>query len=256
MLRETTKGGRVAENLLLAMLPKEERARLEPFLERLQFATHDVLIEPYKHIENVYFLGNCVTSTLQDMSDGSSIETGLMGVEGLVGIQIWMGTDTTPTRTIVQIEGGGFRMSTADFVREVVQRKESPLNRIVGLYINAFLSMTSLTAACNRLHTVDERLCRWLGMTHERIRRREFNLRQEFISRMLGVHRPTVSIAARTLQKAGLITYSRGQMKILDPAGLRDGACECLDLMEGQFDKIFGQPWKHFANQVNGGPPY
>ena len=106
-----------------------------------------------------------------------------------------------------------------------------------------------MTAACNRLHTVDARMCRWLKMSYDRIRRDEFPLKQEFLAQMLGVQRPTVSTAANILQQAGLITYSRGQMKVLDPEGLVAGACECYELTEAQFDKIFDRPWRELARQ-------
>jgi Mn-dependent DtxR family transcriptional regulator len=118
---------------------------------------------------------------------------------------------------------------------------------MIARYSHALLVMVSQTAACNRLHTVDMRMCRWLKMTHNRIQRPEFPMRQEFLAQMLGVHRPSVSIAANTLQKAGLISYSRGRMQLLDVEGLAEGACECNELIEPQFDHIFGQPWRALA---------
>ncbi|MBA3915183.1 MAG: winged helix-turn-helix domain-containing protein, partial [Acidobacteriales bacterium] len=127
---------------------------------------------------------------------------------------------------------------TDDFVREI-KNKPSPLNPLIARYVHAFLVLTSLTAACNRLHAIDERLCRWLSMSYNRARRREFPLQQEFMAHMLGVHRPTVSIAAKTLQKAGLIDYRYGKLSILDPEGLAQGACECFPIMEAQFQKVF-----------------
>jgi Mn-dependent DtxR family transcriptional regulator len=115
--------------------------------------------------------------------------------------------------------------------------------------VHAFLVMVSQTAACNRLHTVDMRLCRWLKMASDRLQRSEFPMRQEFLAMMLGVHRPSVSIAANTLQKAGLITYSRGRLQIADLEGLAEGACECYELVERQFDPIFGRPWRELAQE-------
>lgn len=234
----------MAENLILAALPNDERKRLEPFLTEREYAIDDLLIEKEKPIEKIMFLDTVVTSTVQVMSDGSWIETGLMGIEGVVGTQLWLGSERTSSTTFVQIGGVGTEISSSDFIREVMNKPESPLNHLIGLYVHAFLCMTSTIAACNRLHTVDQQLCRWLKMTHNRVRRDAFYLRQEFIARMLGVQRPTVSIAARTLQKAGLISYSRGNIKILDPEGLNEGACECLELIETQFDKIFGRSWR------------
>lgn len=226
------------ENLLLAALPDAERERLAPFLQEVVLEFQQVLIEPNKPITDMYFPYDAITSTIQEMHDGDSVETGLMGVEGLVGIQLWLHAPTTPTRTLVQVPGRAHHMRATDFVRHV-RDATSPLNELCAKYAHAFLAMTSLIAACNRLHPVNERLCRWLKLVHNRVRRDEFPLRQEFVAQMLGVHRPTVSTAANMLQQAGLITYTRGNLRILDADGLRSGSCECLELMEREFDKIF-----------------
>jgi CRP-like cAMP-binding protein len=172
------------------------------------------------------------------MSDGSSIETGLMGLEGVAGVQLWLRQRTTIASTYVQVPGRALRMTAENFVREVRDRP-SPLNDLIAGYVHAFLVLTSLTAACNRLHPVDERLCRWLRMTYNRAQRREFPLRHEFLAYMLGVHRPTLSTAANMLQKAGLISYHYGNLTIINPDGLAEGACECYELMEAEFEKIF-----------------
>jgi len=235
------------ENLMLAALPPEERRRLDPFLKWVTVELEDVLIEPDEPIKHIFFPFNSVTSTIQEMPDGESVETGLMGVEGVIGIQLWLGMPTTPTRTIVQVAGQGHLMKASDFVREVRDRP-SPLNRFVGRYTHAFLSMTSIAAACNRMHTLDQRMCRWLKLIHNRVRNDEFPMRQQFMAQMLGVQRPTVSTTAHILQQAGLITYSRGQMKILDPEGVVDGACGCYELMEREMDRIYDVPWRELAN--------
>ncbi|MBV9868956.1 MAG: Crp/Fnr family transcriptional regulator [Abitibacteriaceae bacterium] len=239
----------MTENLLLATLPREERRRLDPFLEPVEMSLYDVLIEANEPITDLYFPFDAITSTVQELPDGATIETGLMGVEGLIGIQFWLHSNTTPTRTLVQVAGRGHRMRAEDFRREVMEKVESPLNDLVARYVHAFLVITSTIAACNRLHTIDERLCRWLKLTHNRVRRNEFYIRHDFLAQMLGVHRPTVSIAANILQKAGLISYSRGNLRILDPEGLAEGACECLELMEAQFDGIFDRPWRELVEE-------
>lgn len=236
------------ENLLLASLPREERERLEPFLEWTGVELQEVLIAPDEPIKQIFFPYDCVTSTVQEMEDGGSIETGLMGIEGVVGIQLWLRAATTPTLTIIQVDGYGHRMSAKDFVREVRDRP-SPLNELIARYTHAFLVMTSTVAACNRLHTLDQRMCRWLKLVHNRIRRDEFTLRQEFLAQMLGVQRPTVSTTASILQKAGLITYTRGRMTVLDPEGLVEGACACYELMEREMDRIFDVPWRELARK-------
>jgi CRP-like cAMP-binding protein len=237
---------RLHENLLLSALPKAERERLNPFLHRMHLEAGHPITSPDEPIENLYFPFGAVTSTVQEMSDGSSIETGLMGIEGVAGVQVWLGQRSTAATTFVQIPGEAYRMSTDDFIREV-REKPSPLNPLVAKYIHAFLIMTSFTAACNRLHSVDERLCRWLRMSYNRADRSEFPLRQEFLAQMLGVQRPTLSTAASMLQRAGLITYKYGRLKITDPEGLIDGACECYTLMEIEFEKIFDQNWLDIA---------
>lgn len=182
------------------------------------------------------------------MSDGSSIETGLMGLEGLAGVQVWLRQRSTAATTFVQVPGMGHRISTEDFIREI-RDKASPLNDLVAGYVHAFLVLTSMTAACNHLHSIDQRLCRWLRVTYNRARRTEFPMRHEFLAQMLGVHRPTLSTAAGILQKAGLINYRYGKLAILEPDGLSEGACECLEMMEAQFDKIFDQPWREKPEQ-------
>ena len=226
------------ENLLLAYLPEEERQRLAPYLREVVMEFQQVLIEPNQPITDLYFPYDAITSTIQEMSDGDSVETGLMGIEGFVGVQLWLHAPTTPTRTLVQVAGRGHHMSAANFIRHV-RDTNSRLNELCAKYTHAFLVMTSQTAACNRLHPINERLCRWLKLVHNRLRRDEFAIRQHFLAQMLGVHRPTVSMAANMLQQAGLIRYSRGQMQILDAEGLRNGSCECLELIEKQFEKVF-----------------
>src|SRR3954453_5887308 len=232
------------DNLLLAALPPEERNRLDPFLTRVELAVGDEITIPGQTIESLYFPIDAVSSTVHEMADGSTIETGIMGIEGLVGVQVWLRQRSTPAHTFIQIPGTALRMSTKDFVREIRDRQSSPLNDLIARYVHAFLVLTSLVAACNRLHTLDERLCRWLSMVYNRVRRSEFPLRQEFLAQMLGVHRPTVSIAAQMLQEAGLIQYHYGRMKIVNPNGLEEGACECYQLMESEFGKIFEQTWR------------
>lgn len=233
---------------MLAALPPKERERLDPFLKRVDVEFDETLIEANEPIKLVFFPFDSVTSTIQEMENGGSIETGLMGVEGMIGIQLWLQMPSTPTRTVVQVAGQGHRMEASDFIREVRDRP-SPLNKFIARYTHAFLSMTSIAAACNRLHTLDQRMCRWLKLLHNRVRRDEFQMRQEYMAHMLGVQRPTVSTTAHMLQQAGLITYTRGQMKVLDSKGLVEGACGCYELMEREMDRIYDAPWKELARR-------
>jgi len=239
------------ENLLLASLSRKERERLEPFLHPVEVELSEVLIKANEPITHMFFPYDSVTSTLQELSDGSTIETGLMGIEGMIGIQFWLGMPSTPTETIVQVGGKGHRMNAKDFKREVMANPDSRLDTLVGRYTHAFLVMTSLVAACNRLHTVDQRMCRWLKLLHNRVRRNSFPMRQEFMAMMLGVYRETLSKAASALQAEGLIKYSRGHLTILDPPGVAACSCECLELMEKQFDRIFEQPWRDLADSAD-----
>jgi hypothetical protein len=140
------------ENLLLAYLPDEERERLAPYVHQVILDFQQVLIEPNQQITDLYFPYDAVTSTIQEMGDGDSVETGLMGIEGFVGVQLWLHSPTTPTRTLVQVPGRAHHMRAADFIR-LVRDADSPLNELCAKYAHGFLSMTSLTAACNRLHS-------------------------------------------------------------------------------------------------------
>lgn len=234
---------RQRDNLILAALPSAERTRLEPFLTRVNLDVETVLIHPNEPIKNMLFPIDLITSTVQEMSDGSIVETGLMGVEGMVGIQFWLHQQTTPTRSIIQVPGTGFLMSSDVFKREVMD-KPSPLNPLVAACIHAFLTMTTQTAACNRLHEVEARLARWLCLVYNRLAQDEFPLRQEFLAQMLGVHRPAISIAAGALKERGLISYVRGLIKVEDPEGLRNASCECLKIIEDQYDKMYGRDWR------------
>jgi CRP-like cAMP-binding protein len=234
-----------SENMLLASLPARERKRLEPYLERVELKETQVLIEPDQPIQYVWFPYDAVTSTLQILKNGDAVEAGLMGLEGMVGIQLWLRVPSTPSQTLVQVPGYGLRMQAKHFIRQVMNVPESPLNPLIARYVHGFLMLTSQGAACNRMHEVDQRLCRWLRMVYNRVpERKEMPLRQEFLAEMLGVRRATVSTAASILQKAGYIEYSRGRLTILNPDGLAKGACECYELMEKQYDRIFSESWR------------
>jgi CRP-like cAMP-binding protein len=234
-----------SENMLLASLPAKERKRLDPYLEPVELKEAQVLIEEDQPIQYVWFPHDAVTSTLQVLKNGDAVEAGLMGLEGMVGIQLWLRVPSTPSKTLVQVPGHGLRMGAKDFIKQVMNIPESPLNSLIARYIHGFLMLTSQGAACNRMHEIDQRLCRWLRMVYNRVpERKEMPLRQEFLAEMLGVRRATVSTAASILQKAGYIEYSRGRLTILDPDGLAKGACECYELMEAQYDRIFSEPWR------------
>ena len=161
-----------------------------------------------------------------------------MGVEGLVGIQLWLHSPTTPTRTLVQVPGEAYHMRASDFVRHV-RDSDSPLNALCAKYAHPFLVMTSQTAACNRLHPVNERLCRWLCLFMTGFGGMNFRCAGNSSRRCWVFTRPTVSTAASMLQQAGLISHSPGRLPVLDPEGLKNGSYECLEIVEKQFGQIF-----------------
>lgn len=228
-------------NLLMRALPAEERARLEPYFEPVEIKLKESLTEPEQPITHVYFPIDCVVSIVQTMLDGSSVESGIIGREGFVGLQAWLGQTNASVRSFVQAPGHAYRMKREVFVREVV-KANSPWNGGLASYVDAYLTLTSITAACNRIHHVNKRLCRWLKMTQNRVASDSFPMRQEFLAYMLGVHRPSVSIAATALKKAGLIRYERGTLTVLDSAGLTDGCCECYEQIESYFERALAQP--------------
>jgi CRP-like cAMP-binding protein len=228
-------------NLLIAALPEAERKRLEAHLEPVELKLKQSLTEPEQPISYIYFPVNAVTSIVQSMSDGSSVETGIIGCEGFVGIQAWLRQKTSSVHSFVQMPGKAVRMKRQTFMKEVVER-DSPLNLAIANYVDAYLTLTAITAACNRIHHIEERLCRWLKMIQNRVTGDSFPMRQEFLAYMLGVHRPSISIAASALKKAGLIRYERGTLTVLDSKGLEDGCCECYGIIEAQFEKALGKP--------------
>jgi hypothetical protein len=222
------------ENSILAALPRSELARLEPFLERVHLAIEETLIEPDQPIAFVYFPINCVAS-IQAIRIGMT-EAGLIGYEGCVGVPVWLRQQTTPIRTFIQAAGDAWRMPAGVF-RKKVALTSSPMNGLMANYTHSLLVMTSYTAVCNEAHPLEARLCRWLKMMHNRVRENEFVMRQEFLSYMLGVSRPTISIAAARLQRRGWIRYHRARMHILNPEEIERCACACLGLIESTFQR-------------------
>ncbi|MBW4639607.1 MAG: Crp/Fnr family transcriptional regulator [Gloeocapsa sp. UFS-A4-WI-NPMV-4B04] len=201
-------------NKLLNVLPLEVYARLLPKLEPVPLIFKQVLYQPGEPIEYIYFPLRGVVSLLTILVDSPATEVGLVGNEGIVGISVFLGIDTTPTKAIVQIPGEAMRMQIADFKAE---KAGSPRHNLLERYTLALMNQISQSVACNQHHSIEERCCRWLLMSHEQANSGSFPITQEFLSHMLGVRRASVTVVAGMLQKAGLIRYSRGQMTILDP---------------------------------------
>lgn len=226
------------QNRLLAALPAEEYDRLLPYFKPLVPAIKETLYEPNEPIQHVYFINSGVASMLTVMEDGSAIEVGTIGNEGMVGIPVLLGADRIPGQAFMQIPGSVLRMATEDFKRQVTPG--TPLHNLLQRYLQALFNQVAQSAACNRLHSLEERFCRWLLMTRDRVPTDEFPMTQEFLSLMLGVHRPSVSEVAGTFQRAGIIRYSRGKITILDRSGLEMAACECYEVVKREFDHLLG----------------
>src|SRR5713226_1863887 len=214
----TANGKEALGNHLLAALPAEAFERLRPHLEPMSFSLGEVVYESGGHMRYVYFPTTSHISLLYTMVDGSTAEMGLVGREGVVGIALFMGRETTPNRAMVQGEGKALRMKSKAMLEEF--KRGGEFQHLLLRYTQALITQISQTAVCNRLHSVEQRLCRWLLMTHDCTQSDELQMTQEFISNMLGVRREGVTHAASGLQDEGFISYVRGHIKILDRQGL------------------------------------
>ncbi|MCA1577127.1 MAG: Crp/Fnr family transcriptional regulator [Acidobacteria bacterium] len=231
----------MSENRLLAALPKEENQRLRLFLEPVRVEFKQLLMQPGTPIPYVWFPHDFVASDIVEMADGSAVEVATIGNEGMVGTPLFLRETTTTAKAFAQAPGTGMRMRAEDFVSEVIERG-GPLHELLHRYTHAFVTQISQTAACNRLHTAERRMCRWILMMHDRVNEDRFPLTQEFMSQMLGVTRQSVSATAGALQEARLITYTRGMMTVLDRQRLETSACECYEKVRRQFERIFDRP--------------
>lgn len=223
-------------NNLIAALPQQEYERLLPNLEPVTLSSKQVLYQPNEPIEYAYFPNKAVGSLLNLMLDGQTIEAATVGKEGMLGVPLLLGTNQIPLQVIVQIPGDGLRMKAEVFKAEVYWG--CPLHTLLLRYMQTLMNQISQTAACNRLHSVEERCCRWLLMTHDRVECDSFPLTQEFLSYMLGVRRASVSDVAATLQRSGLIEYHRGQITIRDRKGLEASTCECYQSTQQEFKRL------------------
>jgi CRP-like cAMP-binding protein len=223
-----------AFNKLLSSLTKAERSALVDDLEPVALTYGEILYEPGQRIDFVYFPSNSVVSLLTLVDKHQALEVGLVGNEGMVGIPLALGITVSPVRALVQGTGDALRMKAARFVRNL--RQVPSLQREMQRYTFALMSQIQQTAACNRFHVVEERLARWLLMTHDRVQVNEFELTQEFLSHMLGVRRVGVTKAARALQARNLIHYSRGHITIVDRKGLEAASCSCYELVKKSFN--------------------
>jgi len=239
MTRWLNNHGAPISNRLLAALPEEEFQRLAPKLEPVSLAFGKTIYESGDRIYHVYFLNrNTLASLYITMADGASAGASVVGHEGIVGIQAFLRTERTPNRIIVQVAGGAMRMR-ADELRMEFNRG-GLLQDLLLRYTHALFAQVLQVAACNRFHSVEERLSRWLLMIHDRVTSDGILLTQELLSRRLGAHRSSVSEAAGILRREGLIRYKRGKLTILDFERLKSSACECYGVIKGEFDQALG----------------
>ncbi len=225
-------------NWLLDALPKEDYERLLNDLQPVSLALGEVVYESGGQMDHVYFPTTCHVSLLYTMINGVTAEMGLVGNEGVVGIALFMGGDTTPNRAVVQGAGRALKLRAKSMHMEF--SRGGDLHHLLLRYTQALITQISQTAVCNRLHSVEQRLCRWLLMTHDRVQSDQLEMTQEFISNMLGVRRQGVTHAAQNLQEKGWISYVRGHIKILDRPKLETHVCECYEVVRAENSRLFG----------------
>jgi CRP-like cAMP-binding protein len=225
-------------NRLLDTLPAADRQRLQERMELVELDLKEPIYERGKPIEYVYFPLTAVISLLAVMDDGQAVEVATMGNEGMAGLPVFLGATTSPDRAFAQVAGRALRMPAGEF-RELANGA-GVIQALLQRYTQAFFVQLAQGAACNRLHSMDQRLARWLLMTNDRVGQDQFPLTQEFMAQMLAVRRATVTEAAGRLQQAGLITYSRGIIAVLDRPGLEAASCECYRIITDEHARLLG----------------
>lgn len=224
------------QNHLLDALPEEVLENFKPHLELVEMKLGDVLYESGEKLKHVYFPTTSIVSLLYVMEDGASAEIAVVGNEGILGVSLFMGGDTTPSRAIVQSAGYGYRLR-APLLKDEFNRN-GPMMRLLLRYTQALITQMSQTAVCNRHHTIEQQLCRWLLLSLDRLASDELVMTQELIANMLGVRREGVTESAGRLQREGLIDYSRGHIKVRNRTGLEARSCECYKVVKDEFDRL------------------
>jgi CRP-like cAMP-binding protein len=224
------------KNAILHALLNSEYKHLSPKLENVDLKRGEVVYRADQRIEHVYFPETAVVAMIDTVEDGSTVEVGIIGHEGMVGINVFLGCLVTPDKAIVQISGTAMRMKTIDLRKEL--RIGSPLQRLLLRYTQALLAIISQSVACSQHHTVGQRLARWLLTMHDHAESNQFEMPQKSIAAMLGVRREGITEAAGKLQVARLISYRRASISILDEAGLKKKSCQCYRFIRRQFDSL------------------
>ena len=224
------------QNHLLAALPTAEFERLSPQLEPILLSLGEMLYEPGEQLQYVYFPTTAIVSLHYVMESGASAETAGVGNEGVVGIALFMGGDTTPSSAVVRTAGHGYRLA-GNLLKQEFNRA-GLMQRLLLRYTQALMTQMNQTAACNRHHTVEQQLCRWLLLTLDRVSSRELIMTQELVANMLGVRREGITEAAGKLQRAGFIRYRRGHIAVLDRSGLETRACECYAVVKNELNRL------------------
>lgn len=227
---------RPLQNKLLAKLPGHEFKRLEANLELVHLSLGKVLYESGSKLDSVYFPTNSIVSMLSVLEGGASAEIAIVGNEGILGISVFMGGETTPGRAVVQSAGWSYRLSS-HFIQTEFKRG-GPVMYLLLRYSQALITQMAQTAVCNRHHGIEQQLCRWLLLSLDRLESDSLNMTQDLIANMLGVRREGVTDAAGKLQRAGLIRYSRGHITVLDRPGLEKRVCECYAVVKREFKRL------------------
>ena len=224
------------ENQLLAALPAAEWERWLPQLEQVKMPLGQVLYESGTTLSHVYFPLTAIVSLLYVMENGASAEIAVVGNEGIVGISLFMGGESTPSRAVVQSAGHGYRLNSQTMKAEF--NRAGPVLHLLLRYTQALITQMAQTAVCNRHYSLDQQLCRWLLLSLDRLHGNDLIMTQELIANMLGVRREGVTEAALKLQKVGLIRYARGHISVLDRAGLEQRTCECYAVVKNEYDRL------------------
>ena len=227
------------KNHLLAALPEKEFLHILPMLEHVSFKLGDVLYEADEKMDHAYFPTTAIISLLSIMENGATAEIGVTGNDGVVGIALFMGSDTTPSRAIVQSAGEAFRMKSDDLQKAF--KRDEMFQVLLLRFTMALLAQISQTAVCNRLHPIEQQLCRWLLLSHDRLDSDNLVMTHDLISNMLGVRREGVTLAAKKLAERKLITNNRGTIKVIDRRGLEAAVCECYKVVNDEYNRLLGR---------------